>query len=110
MIIDFQNIEEKVIENFRGGEKSLALRAYADADNKIMMGRLEPGASVGLHKHVGNSEIVYVISGSGKAVYNGETMRLEAGMCHYCPQDCEHTVINDGTEEIVIFAVVPEHK
>ena len=45
MIIDFQNIEEKVIENFRGGEK-VWLFALADADNKIMMGRLEPGASL----------------------------------------------------------------
>ncbi len=110
MIIDFRNIEEKVIENFRGSEKSLRLRAYADEDNKIMMGRLEPGASVGLHTHEGNSEIVYVLSGSGKAVYKDETMKLEAGMCHYCPKGCGHMVINDGDEDMVFFAVVPEHK
>ena len=37
-----------------------------------------------------------------------ETERLAAGDCHYCPKGGFHTLINDGDEDLVFFAVVPQ--
>ena len=37
-----------------------------------------------------------------------ELLPLEAGQCHYCPQGHSHSLINDSTEELVFFAVVPK--
>lgn len=49
MRIVFDDIKESLAPNFKGGEKSFASRVYSDGKNKMMKGRLEPGASIGLH-------------------------------------------------------------
>ncbi len=74
----------------------------------VLMGRLAPGASVGLHAHRTDSETVCVLSGTGKAICDGELERLVPGSVHYCPKGCSHSLINDGEEELRFFAVVPK--
>ena len=108
MKIQFEQLEEQHLPGFKGGEGELLLRSYSDSRNKIMKGRLAPGASIGMHTHTGNSEIIYILSGTGKALYDGETERLLPGQCHYCPKGHSHSLINDGTEELRFFAAVPE--
>ena len=44
MRIVFDDIKESLAPNFKGGEKSFASRAYSDGKNKMMKGRLVPGA------------------------------------------------------------------
>lgn len=108
MIIDFNKIEEKEHANFKGGEKSLNGRMYNDGTNIIMRAVLVPGASVGLHTHEGNCEIVYVIEGSGKVLYDDTEERVCAGQVHYCPENHTHSLINDTDKDLVFFAVVPK--
>ena len=59
MILDFNKIEEKALANFKGGEKALNAKMNVDENNKILGGRLEPGASIGEHTHETNSEIIF---------------------------------------------------
>lgn len=110
MIIDYDKIEEKAIANFKGGENVFNVKMFTDENNKIMMGRLEPGASIGLHTHEGNSEIIFILEGRGKVLYNGECLPLKSGNVHYCPMGQEHSLINDSDADLKFFAVVPEHK
>ena len=70
MFIDFEKITTTTIANFRGGEKEFNAKIYNDAVNKIMQVTLVPGASIGMHKHEQESEIVYVLQGTGKAIYD----------------------------------------
>ena len=107
MNIDFSKMQEQVIPNFKGGEKSYAVKMFDDNDNKIMYGRLIPGASIGLHTHEGNCEIIYILKGHGTALYNGEKEPVSEGVCHYCPQNQSHSLINDSDEDLIFFAVVP---
>ena len=86
----------------------MAIRAYADEKNRIMVNRLIPGASVGLHTHQGSSETIYILEGSAKVIYDGEEMRISAGQVHYCPEGHEHSMINDTESDLVFFAVVPQ--
>ena len=109
MIIDYKNITEEKKMNFKGGNGELDTRDYIDAKNKIMMSRLQPGANTGYHKHEMNSEIVYIISGEGYFRYDDTEERFKAGDVHYCPMCHSHALYNDGTEELVYFAIVPEH-
>lgn len=109
MIIDFKKIEEAVIMNFKGGEGELDTRNFVDEKNKIMLSRLKPGASSGYHKHEGNSEIIYVIDGQGYFKYDDTTERIAKGQVHYCPTGHSHSMINDGEEDLVYLAIVPEH-
>lgn len=109
MIIDFNDIEEAVVMNFKGGEGELRTRNFADGKNKIMFSHLKPGAWTGMHTHTGNSEIIYVVSGKGYFKYDDGTERIAAGQVHYCPVGHSHSMINDGEEDLIYFAIVPEH-
>ena len=109
MLISFDEMNEKVFPHFYGGEKEAHAKVFADDNARIMLGRLTPGASIGLHTHDTNSEIVYIISGTGTAWIDGGTEPLRPGVCHYCPMGHTHGMINDGTEDLVIFTAIPEH-
>ncbi len=110
MVIDFKNMDEKEIPNFKGGKKAYNVKMFTDENNKIMMGRLVSGASIGLHTHLGSSEIIYILEGRGKVIYNGSDIRLEKGDVHYCAEGAEHSLVNDSDADLKFFAVVPEHK
>lgn len=108
MNIKFDQTEETILPNFRGGEKEFSVRTFNDGLNKILYGKLIPGASIGLHMHETNSEIIYVLSGAGKMQTDGEWETLSAGLCNYCPKGHSHSMVNDGDEDLVFFAVVAE--
>jgi len=109
MLINFNEIPESVLDHFNGGEGRLIARIFNDGTNKILKGLLEPGSSVGLHTHTGNSETIFILSGNGKVLYDGGYETVSAGSCHYCPNGHEHSLINDGQEDLIFVAVVPKH-
>lgn len=109
MKIDFNKIAEGIVPNFKGGEGMYIRRLYSDGKVKIMMGKLRPGHSIGLHRHEGSSEVFYILSGEGTCLYEGEQEILRPGDVHYCPMGKEHTLMNKGSEDLMFFAVVPEH-
>lgn len=108
MILDLMNAPEKTIPNFKGGTGAAHVRMYVDDMNRIMLGRLPAGSSIGMHTHETGSEIMHVLSGTARVIMDGETEIIHAGQTHYCPKGHTHTTICDGPEELVIFAVVPE--
>lgn len=108
MLINFDAMETKVIPHMRDGEKEVSAQMYTDSLGKIMRGRLIPGASIGLHTHDTSSETIYVLSGTGKVLYDGVYEPVSAGSCHYCPKGHEHSLINDSEGDLIFFAVVPE--
>ena len=61
MIIDFSKIDAQQMPNFKGGEKFYEKKAFEDEHNNIMLGKLVPGASIGIHTHEGNSEVIFII-------------------------------------------------
>ncbi|MCI6255767.1 cupin domain-containing protein [Pseudoflavonifractor sp. HCP28S3_F10] len=109
MIIDFEQMETKHLEHFKGGEKSLNAKMHVDENNKILFGTLEPGASVGYHLHETDSEIIYILRGHGTVRYDEGSEQVREGQCHYCPKGHSHGLINDSGADLVFFAVVPTH-
>ena len=108
MKIDFSSIEEQNIPNFKGGEKAFCAKMYFDGQNRIMKGKLVPGASIGLHTHDTSSEIMFFTKGEGHVIYDGEKIALKAGDVHYCPKGHSHTLINDSDGDLEFSAVVPQ--
>jgi mannose-6-phosphate isomerase-like protein (cupin superfamily) len=108
MKIDFKQLETNVLPKFKGGEKQMVAKMYVDECNRIMQSKLEPGASIGMHCHDTSSEIIYILSGNGKAICEGVEELLTAGDCHYCMKGQTHTLINCGVEDLIFFAVVPQ--
>ena len=109
MKIEFAKMEEKLLPNFKGGEKNLGMRMFDDGACKIMRGRLEPGASIGLHTHEGNCEVVFVISGTATFHYDDSVEEVRAGQVHYCPMNHAHYMENLTDHDLVYLAIVPEH-
>ena len=108
MKIDFNEIELNVINEFKGGKKKTKARMLFDGKNRIMHGTLEVGASIGLHKHETNSEIIYILSGEARCIYDDTVEFLNAGQCHYCPKGHSHSLINNSDfDELVFFRLYP---
>ncbi len=108
MIIDFNTMDETRLHSFKGGEGDTVSRMFVNELGKIMLGRLAPGCTIGLHTHDTSSEIIYILSGKADFLYDGGTEEAGAGGCHYCPKGHSHSMRNFGTEDLLYFAVVPE--
>ena len=109
MKINFNEIEEVTNYNFNGGDGYFKPRIFNDGLNKILMGKLEKNCSIGLHKHTGTSEIIYVISGSGIMTTDGIEEVLKPGDVTYCREGHSHTFKNVSDEDLIFFAVIPNH-
>ena len=108
MKLDFSAMEETRLEKFNGGEGALEAKMFLSDGNKILLGHLEPGASIGMHSHTGTCEIIYVLSGEGRVLCDGAVETLLPGEAHYCPEGHAHSLRNDGGERLCFFAVVPK--
>lgn len=108
MIIHFDEIPEQSIPNFKGGEKEFHTHMFTDDSCKIMRASLEPGATIGYHTHDTNSEIIFMLKGTGVVLYEDSREVLQAGNCHYCPKGHSHSLRNESSETIEFYAVVPE--
>ncbi len=108
MNIDFDKTELSVIPNFKGGEKELRARMFFDGTNRIMKACLVPGASIGMHTHDDSCEVIFITSGRGSVIMDGESSPVYAGLCHYCPQGHTHSLINDSDADLEFLAVVPK--
>lgn len=108
MKIDFSGIELSSIPNFKNGTGITDANIFFDGKNRILLCRIRPGSSIGLHTHETNSEIMFFLSGQGRVVCDGEEEIVGKGSCHYCPKGSSHTTINTGSEDLVLYAVVAE--
>ena len=110
MILDFNKPEAQVVPHFKGGAGEAQVRtAVQDGMGRILSLTLPAGSSIGLHTHEGNSEIIYILEGAGKVEYAGGVETLAPGDCHYCTEHHTHRLINDSSEDLNFFAVVPQH-
>ena len=107
-MIDFQNMPSTILPQFKGGEGQMVAKMVNDDLNRILYATLAPGHSIGLHTHDTSSEIMYFLSGKGTVTVDGTPETVSAGMCHYCKKGSSHTLVNDGDEDLVFFAVVPQ--
>ncbi len=111
MRINFDQIDLKILPNFKGGEKEYRAKMI-DVDNqKIMKGLLIPGASIGFHKHDNSSEVMFITKGCAKYICEDENGNksveiINAGDCHICRCGQYHTLINETNEDIEFYAVV----
>ncbi len=106
MILDYGIIPYECLPSFKGGEKEYYVKRHVDDSVNIMRGHLEPGASIGEHTHTDNCETIYILSGTGSVIIDGEEEQLTPGMAHYCPTGSTHTLRNHGTAPLDFFAVV----
>lgn len=107
MKINFNEMTEQTIPCFLGGNGDYNVKMYVDGEgNKMMVGRLAPGSSLGLHRHVINAEAIYVLSGEGVMHTDEGDEYLKAGECTFCPKGHEHSFENRSEKDLVFFGAV----
>ena len=108
MTTDYSSLEWKANPGFKGGEGTFYNKMFTDGVNKMMQGKLPSGSSIGYHKHEGNCEMIFILEGTGKVLYDDGEEEVKAGSVHYCPEGHSHSLINNGSEDLVFAAVVPK--
>ena len=101
-----------VTENLRGGEGSTSIQSMLDQQEMYDKGRLfgrillKPGCSIGYHVHENEMEAYTVIRGTALYDDNGIKTELEPGDTTYTPCGQGHSVLNNGTEDLEIIALI----
>lgn len=109
MKIDFNKLEKKEIKEFKGGLGELFLKKFEDNSVKIMNSCLTEGSSIGQHTHTEDNEIIYILSGEGYSICDGEKEELKKGVVHYCPKGSTHTIVNISNEDLIMYAIVVKY-
>ena len=98
--------------NMRGGQGTVKLEhwfkpeAFGAKVRLCTRMTLEPGASIGNHTHETEDEIYLVLAGSGRILENGEWTPIRTGDAILTGKGGTHGVENNGTEPLVIAAVI----
>ena len=67
---------------------------------------LQPGESIGVHPHVGNGEVYYLLSGSATVAEDGEERVLQPGDAEFCADGHTHAIRNHTDAPAVFLAVI----
>ncbi|MCI1822283.1 MAG: cupin domain-containing protein [Megasphaera sp.] len=67
---------------------------------------LEPGCEIGYHVHHGDAETFYILSGEGEFNDNGTVRIIKKGDVTYTPSDIGHSLINRGSANLVLMALI----
>ena len=102
MNINFNEIPTETLTALHGGAGDVVAKVYRGELGTVMPCRLQPGASIGLHRHEG-VEFCYVLYGAGKVICDGKEEPLFIDACHICPAGSEHSIINTGEAELVLL-------
>lgn len=110
MRIDFNTIPERTVSGMNSGSGEMSAKMYIGEGGKIIPCRIHAGGSIGRHRHETSDDINYVLSGTGKAICDGEEEILSAGCCHICKKGSEHSICNTGKEDLCLLTVVAERQ
>ncbi len=108
MLLNFNEMKEITVPGMNNGTGTMTAKMHMDEQGKIIFCSIHAGGSIGLHKHDAGDDINYILSGSGKAVCDGKEEILEAGTCHICKKGSQHSIINTGSDDLVLLTVVVE--
>lgn len=94
----------------RDGEgECIGVTAFTADDfaSKVMgvgMTIIPPGASIGDHPHGNEEEVYAILSGEGVATLDGAQQRVRPGDIMLNAPGGTHGLVNDGSEDLVLFA------
>ncbi len=99
-------------ENVRGGEGGITFHDFLTTEYAFGAGKLfsktviPAGGSIGEHKHEGEFEVYYVLSGEAEAFDNGDWAKLQKGDMHLCASGESHAIRNTSKSEAEILMLI----
>ena len=112
MIQRANNMEKEVREKMKGGKRSVTVTHILH--QKQITGKcrffgkmlINPGCSVGLHRHDDEEEIYYVLKGKGIAEDNGIRQEVEEGDVIVTGGGSSHSIENTTNEPLEVMGVI----
>ena len=112
MIKKSQEQQVRTRENVRGGEGTLTFHDFLLAEESFGAGKLfsrtvlPAGSSIGEHRHEGEFEIYYVLSGEVEALDGGVWQTMHSGDTHVCANGESHALKNSGSESAEVLMLI----
>ena len=115
MIIKKEEQVRSLVANMRGGEGSVDKREYQFAqmpENAKMFAeiRLEPGCSIGTHRHIGEYEIFFCKEGEITVNDNGTEKTMRTGDFGICADGETHGIANRTDKTAAVYAAIIKTK
>jgi quercetin dioxygenase-like cupin family protein len=66
----------------------------------------EPGQEHALHDHGEMDKVYHVLAGRGRFLLEGREVPMEPGVMLVAPQGVPHGIRNDGSERLVVLAIL----
>lgn len=107
-----ENLEVVVKTNLMGGKGDIVCRNFLKTEDAVGAGRMfsivtiQPGDSIGYHRHEGEYEVYYVLEGTAKIVDDGEEYLLHAEDMMQCKNGSSHSVENVGDGPLKMVALI----
>ncbi len=112
MIKDVSQMETEIRSGMRGGKGDVTIQHVFKGDELKGQARLvakvslEPGSSVGLHDHVEEEEIYYIMKGKALVVDANTSREVGPGEAIITGDGNSHSIENIGLETLEFFAVI----
>jgi mannose-6-phosphate isomerase-like protein (cupin superfamily) len=84
---------------------------FTGARSQLVIMSIPPGGEVGAETHIYTEQILFFLSGTGKAILNGKESPISAGDVVVVTPGTQHNFINTGTDPLKIYTVYapPNH-
>lgn len=114
MIKNSNDLRQDTFSEFRGGKGEIHITHFLEVEKDEFNGKgrlfakniLKPGASIGLHEHVGDSETYVILSGEGLLNDNGDQKFIKSGDVIITKNGEKHSIENTGTFDLEFFALI----
>ncbi len=105
-MIDLMQIDEKRIDNFKGGKGYIYMRNYEDDDMKIALINVPSHCSIGYHSHENGFEVIRIIKGRATVILDNKKELLKEGQINYCPKGHSHSVTNETLDDLILYCLI----
>jgi mannose-6-phosphate isomerase-like protein (cupin superfamily) len=79
--------------------------------SQLALMTIPPGGDIGLESHAHVEQLIFIVSGQGKAIMNGAETPVNGGDVVVAPPKARHNIVNTGAEPLRIYTVYapPNH-
>jgi mannose-6-phosphate isomerase-like protein (cupin superfamily) len=111
MIIHRNEMKTEIKDKMRGGDGSAHFTYLVDAEgetNTRLLAEitLEPGSSIGEHRHNNETEYYFILSGQGSVLEGGKEITVNKGDSVITGHGASHSIKNTGEVPLIFHAVI----
>ena len=111
MVIQRKEMKTEVKERMREGDGSASITYLLDTENEkntrmLAEVTLNPGCSIGYHRHDSETEYYFILSGTGTVNDDGKEVQVKQGDSVITGNGASHSIKNSGSVPLVFHAVI----